>query len=135
MIIASPTAMQEAGELLAARLDAGDIVALHGGLGAGKTLFCKGVLRGLGYAGDVHSPTYTITQHYLPPDVRLSVVHADLYRIDHADEMEELGLFDPAMVHLVEWAENGGRSMEDARFTVRIERIDDDRRELTLQER
>ena len=94
MIIDSPLAMLEAGRAFAATLHGGELVTLSGGLGAGKTLFCKGVLEGLGYRGDVPSPTYNIMNQYAPPDTRLPVIHADLYRLNSPDELEEVGLLD-----------------------------------------
>ena len=138
MIIESPDAMREAGRSFAARLKAGDIVALHGGLGAGKTLFCKGVLEGFGYNGDVPSPTFTIVHHYGPPDVQLAVIHADLYRINDPQELEELGLLDDvgdAPIRLVEWAEQGGAQLDNARFRVRIERLNEHDREVLIEEK
>jgi tRNA threonylcarbamoyladenosine biosynthesis protein TsaE len=137
MIISSPEAMLEEGCRFAGRLAAGDIVALHGRLGAGKTLFCKGVLEGLGYRGEVPSPTFTIAHPYAPPDVRLAVIHADLYRLNHPDELEELGLLDgdaEDAIRLIEWAEQGGPALQQARFVVRIERLSDTARELTITE-
>ncbi len=95
------------GRTLAASLRPGDVVALFGGLGAGKTTLARGVLEGLGHAGDVASPTFPIVQAYEPPDVRLPVWHVDLYRIEHPDELPELGL-DEALaegVLLIEWPE------------------------------
>jgi tRNA threonylcarbamoyladenosine biosynthesis protein TsaE len=138
MIAGSPEAMLQAGRDFADQLNPGDLVALHGGLGAGKTLFCKGVLAGLGYDGDVPSPTFTIAQHYAPPDVRLAVIHADLYRLNHPDEMEELGLLDgdaAEAIRLVEWAEKGGAALRKARFVVDIQRLDDMRRDVTIEEK
>jgi tRNA threonylcarbamoyladenosine biosynthesis protein TsaE len=138
MMIESPEAMLQAGRSFVQRLSAGNVVALHGGLGAGKTLFCKGVLQGLGYAGDVPSPTYTIAHHYAPPDVRLAVIHADLYRLNHADEVEELGLLDgdaADAIRLVEWAEQGGTALDHADYVVRIDKISDTVRELMITER
>jgi tRNA threonylcarbamoyladenosine biosynthesis protein TsaE len=135
MMISSPQAMLQAGRAFAARLHAGDVVALHGELGAGKTLFCRGVLEGLGYRGDVQSPTYTITHHYSPPDVNIPVVHADLYRLKHADELDELGLFDDDAIHLVEWAGQGGGALINARFVVRIDHDGETQRILNVEER
>ena len=138
MIIDSPEAMLEAGRDFAKRLSVGDIVALHGGLGAGKTLFCKGVLEGLGYHGDVPSPTFTITHPYGPPDLSLAVIHADLYRLNAPEELDELGLLDgdaDDAIRLIEWAEQGGAALDNARFRVRIERLDENRREMTIEER
>jgi tRNA threonylcarbamoyladenosine biosynthesis protein TsaE len=137
MIVDGPDAMVQLGRDFAARLNAGDLVALHGGLGTGKTLFCKGVLAGLGYDGDVPSPTFTIAQHYAPPDVRLAVIHADLYRLNHPDEMEELGLLDgyaAEAIRLVEWADKGGAALQKSRFVVDINRLCDMRRDVKIEE-
>jgi tRNA threonylcarbamoyladenosine biosynthesis protein TsaE len=138
MIIDSPDAMLEAGRAFAKRLSPGDIVALHGGLGAGKTLFCKGVLEGFGYRGEVPSPTFTIALHYSPPDVDLAIIHADLYRLNSPDEMEELGLLDgeaDAAIRLIEWAEQGGPVLDNVRFRVKIERLDENSRAMKIEER
>jgi tRNA threonylcarbamoyladenosine biosynthesis protein TsaE len=137
MIIESPDAMLEAGLAFAARLVPGDIVALHGGLGAGKTLFCKGVLQGIGYKGDVPSPTFTIANYYGPPDVNLAIIHADLYRLNSPDELEELGLLDgeaDAAIRLIEWAEQVGSALNNVRFRITIERLDENRREIQIEE-
>jgi tRNA threonylcarbamoyladenosine biosynthesis protein TsaE len=138
MIIDSPEAMLQAGRAFAQRLSLGDIVALHGGLGAGKTLFCKGVLEGFGYRGEVPSPTFTIAHHYFPPDVDLAIIHADLYRLNSPDEMDELGLMDgeaDVAIRLIEWAEQGGAALDNVRFRVKIERLDENSREMTIEER
>lgn len=99
------------GARLAPLLRAGDIVLLEGDLGAGKTTLARGLLRGLGLAGEAPSPTFAILQGYEPPDVSLPVGHADLYRIS-LPEVEELGLDDWLAdgALLVEWPERlGGR--------------------------
>lgn len=102
------TAATEAfGRRLAASLRAGDVVALSGTLGAGKTTLARGVLEGLGHSGEVASPSFPIVLTYAPPDVRLPVWHVDLYRIETADELPELGLEearDEAAL-LIEWPE------------------------------
>ena len=108
-MIALPDAMatEAFGASLAAEVQVGDVVALFGELGAGKTTLARGILRGLGHGGDVASPTFPIVQAYDPPDVRLPVWHVDLYRIEHPEELEELGL-DEALADgalLVEWPE------------------------------
>ncbi len=92
------------GRALATRLRRGDVVALFGTLGAGKTTLARGVLRGLGFEGDVASPTFPIVLAY---DTALPLWHVDLYRIEHEAELEELGLdearADAAL--LIEWPE------------------------------
>jgi tRNA threonylcarbamoyladenosine biosynthesis protein TsaE len=83
------------------------IIALKGDLGSGKTTWARAMLRGLGYAGRVPSPTYTLLEHYALTG--LDVVHLDLYRLAGDAELENLGLRDwlarPATWLLVEWPE------------------------------
>jgi|SRR5580658_2929268 tRNA threonylcarbamoyladenosine biosynthesis protein TsaE len=84
------------------------VVYLRGELGAGKTTFARGFLKGLGVDGPVRSPTYTLLELY--PAGALTVVHLDLYRLNQAAEIEGLGLREwaqPRHVWLVEWPEKG----------------------------
>lgn len=137
MIIDSPLAMLDAGRVFAVSLKGGELVTLSGGLGAGKTLFCKGVLEGLGFQGDVPSPTFTITNHYAPPETRLPVIHADLYRLNSPDELEELGMLDSddaATISLIEWPEQGGKAFAHARYRISIAVTDETSRTLTIEE-
>lgn len=102
-----PEATEAFGRDLAALLAPGDVVALSGDLGAGKTSLARGVLRGLGFEGDVASPTFPIVLAYGPPDVRIPLWHVDLYRIEATEELEELGL-DEALGEaalVIEWPE------------------------------
>jgi tRNA threonylcarbamoyladenosine biosynthesis protein TsaE len=92
--------------VFAARLKPGDVVALSGGLGAGKTAFVRGLARGLGCAGEVCSPTYAIMNEYAgdPP-----LAHFDMYRVEGWESLESTGFFDclgGAHVLAVEWSEN-----------------------------
>ena len=113
------------GARLADLLQPGDIVTLTGPLGAGKTSIARGLLAGLGLAGDAPSPSFAIVQPYDPPEVRLPVLHVDLYRLDGPEELEELGLsealFDSALV--VEWPDRAGPSAwpQALRFALAIE--------------
>jgi tRNA threonylcarbamoyladenosine biosynthesis protein TsaE len=113
ILLPDESATEELGRALAAQLRAGDVVALFGTLGAGKTTLARGVLRGLSFDGDVASPTFPIVQVYdtVPP-----LWHVDLYRIEHDDELQELGLdearLDAAM--LIEWPERLPRLWADA---------------------
>ncbi|MBX3561829.1 MAG: tRNA (adenosine(37)-N6)-threonylcarbamoyltransferase complex ATPase subunit type 1 TsaE [Sphingomonas sp.] len=102
-----PEATEAFGASLAPLLRPGDVIALFGPLGAGKTTLARGLLRGLGHEGDVPSPTFAIVQPYDPPTVRLPVAHVDLYRIERPEEVEELGLDDHLAVGalLIEWPE------------------------------
>jgi tRNA threonylcarbamoyladenosine biosynthesis protein TsaE len=94
MIIPTVEAMEALGMSLAIRLKPGDIIALTGGLGAGKTTLARGILRGLGYDEEVPSPSFAIVKAYEPPAVRLPLAHVDLYRLERAEEAAELGLED-----------------------------------------
>jgi tRNA threonylcarbamoyladenosine biosynthesis protein TsaE len=95
------------GAELAALAHPGDVITLSGDLGAGKTTLARGLLAALGLEGEAPSPTFAIVQTYAPPETRLPVAHVDLYRIDHPEEAEELGLDDLRADHLllVEWPE------------------------------
>jgi tRNA threonylcarbamoyladenosine biosynthesis protein TsaE len=103
-------AMAAYGARIAARLRAGDVVALTGGLGAGKTTLARAILGALGHQGEVPSPTFTIIETYAAPPLRLPVVHADFYRLEHPSERVEIGLEDyrEGAVLLAEWPDHAG---------------------------
>jgi len=95
-----------AGAELAAELRAGDVIALTGGLGAGKTHFTKGLVRGLGGGDEVTSPTFTLVQDYR--DGRLPVFHFDFYRMETPEEVIAMGwdeYLEAGGVCVVEWAD------------------------------
>jgi tRNA threonylcarbamoyladenosine biosynthesis protein TsaE len=103
-------AMAAYGARIAPQLRAGDVVALEGGLGAGKTTLARAILASLGHAGEVPSPTFTIIETYAAPPLRLAVVHADFYRLDDPSELAEIGLDDyrEGAVLLAEWPDHAG---------------------------
>ncbi|OWK34059.1 tRNA (adenosine(37)-N6)-threonylcarbamoyltransferase complex ATPase subunit type 1 TsaE [Sphingomonas dokdonensis] len=123
--LADPAATLAVGARLAEVIRPGDVITLSGPLGAGKTSIARGLLAGLGLAGEAPSPSFAIVQPYDPPEVRFPVLHVDLYRLDGPDEMLELGLdealFDAAL--LVEWPDRAGPdAWPDAlRLTLAIE--------------
>ncbi|QPQ55782.1 tRNA (adenosine(37)-N6)-threonylcarbamoyltransferase complex ATPase subunit type 1 TsaE [Allosphingosinicella flava] len=121
------------GGRLAAVLRPGDVVALHGDLGAGKTAFARGVLRGLDFAGDVASPTFPIVQVYEVPDLRFPVWHVDLYRIEDSAELEELALDDARhdAALLIEWPERLGAALWPDSLQLFLDRDGEDARALT----
>jgi len=108
-------AMAAFGARIAGRLRPGDVVALSGELGAGKTTLARGIIAGLGYAGEVPSPTFTIVETYEPPALRLPLVHADFYRLARAADADELGLDDyrEGAVLVAEWSEHVGGFASD----------------------
>lgn len=105
-LLASPTETDAVGREIAATLHPGAVVALAGDLGAGKTCLVQGILAGLGAAEPVASPTFTILHEYTTG--RLPVYHFDLYRLNHPEEVLELGwedYLDRSGVVIVEWAD------------------------------
>ena len=117
-------ATEALGRRIAALLRPGDIVALRGGLGAGKTTLARAIIDALGHVGEVPSPTFAIIQTYGPPDVSLPLVHADFYRLEDPMEVEELGLDDylEDAALIAEWPEMaGGFAHEPACLEIHIE--------------
>lgn len=109
-------AMTTLGAAIAERLRAGDVVALEGGLGAGKTTLARAIIAALGYAGEVPSPTFTIIETYDAPPLSLPVAHADFYRLEHPGEVEELGLDDyrEGAALIAEWPDHAGGFAHEA---------------------
>lgn len=112
---------QALGAALAALLRPGDVVALHGDLGAGKTTLVRGLVQALlDRPEEVPSPTYTLVQVYDGPD--FSIWHFDLYRLDDPEDVEELG-WDETIegAALIEWPERAGRRLPANRLDVYLE--------------
>ena len=125
MIIESFSAQDtfEAGRRLAESASAGEIYALHGDLGVGKTVFTKGFAEGLGITEPVCSPTFTILQIY--EEGRLPLYHFDVYRIEEPEEMEEVGLDEYLFgegVCLIEWADRIEDMIPDTARSIVIEK-------------
>jgi len=119
MILADEEATSAAGAALAAVARAGDVIAISGPLGVGKTTFARGFLHALGHEGEVPSPSFAIVQPY--EDIRPRVWHVDLYRIEETSEIDELGLDEASdAVLLVEWPDRArGAAWPDAlRLTI-----------------
>lgn len=106
--------MNAFGKRIADQLRAGDVVALDGGLGAGKTTLARAIIGALGHRGEVPSPTFTILETYSELD--LPLVHADFYRLESPREAEELGLDDyrEGAALIAEWPLNAGGFADEA---------------------
>lgn len=135
--------LEEAGlvrlvSLMALKLRGGDVVALHGDLGAGKTTFARALVRALLDDADaeVPSPTFSLCQTYQAP--RMAVAHFDMYRLGSAEEAQEIG-FDEALAHaltLIEWPERVGTLLPEERIDIFLAGSGDARtRELTVSAR
>jgi tRNA threonylcarbamoyladenosine biosynthesis protein TsaE len=117
-------AMAAYGARIARRLRPGDVVALEGGLGAGKTTLARAILAALGHRGEVPSPTFTIIETYDAPPLRLPVVHADFYRLESPSELLEIGLDDyrEGAALLAEWPDHaGGFDQEPGCLAITLE--------------
>ena len=135
MSLATPADTEAFGASLAPIVRAGDVITLTGPLGAGKTSIARGLLAALGLAGEAPSPSFAIVQPYAPPEVRLPVLHVDLYRIDHPGELEELGL-DEALTDsllLVEWPDRAGPAAWPEALALTLDVAPDGGRDLTLR--
>lgn len=125
LIAATPEDTEAVGARLALNLPSANSRALqlqlHGDLGAGKTTLARGFLHALGHSGVVRSPTYTLFETY---DLReITVVHADLYRLQSPDEFEGLGLRDlaaPGHVWLIEWPQRAANWLPPADVEVTL---------------
>ena len=117
-------AMQRLGDAIAASLQAGDVVALSGGLGAGKTTLARAVIAALGHPGEVPSPSFAIVEIYDAPEIRVPVVHADFYRLERAEEAAGIGLDDyrEHRALIAEWPQNaGGFASEPGCLSIELE--------------
>ena len=132
-VAASPDATAAAGERLGARLGPGDVVALTGELGAGKTCFVHGVVRGLGVTSGATSPTFVLVNEYRG---RLPVHHVDVYRTQSLTELLDIGfedLLDGEGVTLIEWADRCEALLPARTVRVHIEGVGDEPRAIAIR--
>jgi tRNA threonylcarbamoyladenosine biosynthesis protein TsaE len=134
----SPEETIALGRELAPLLTPPKIVLLRGDLGAGKTTLVKGIAEGFQAASrdDVTSPTFTLVHEYRGPEA--SLYHIDLYRVDTPRQLETLGLDDliaDNSVLLIEWGEKFDRFVRERDMEIALERIGDDERKVTVQEK
>ncbi len=121
------------GERLGRELQRGDVVALCGDLGAGKTALVKGIARGLGITQEVTSPTFTLVHEY--PGGRLPLFHIDLYRLDNPEQALAIGIEDYLSgpgVTAIEWSEKIDSLLPATATRIRITVMDNDARRIEV---
>jgi tRNA threonylcarbamoyladenosine biosynthesis protein TsaE len=131
----SPEETDAAGGRLGATLGPGDVVALSGELGAGKTVFVQGLVRALGVTTPATSPTFVLVNEYRG---RLPVHHVDAYRTESLAELRDLGLeelMDGEGVTVIEWGERLEPLLPPRTVRVRIAGVGDEPREITIDDR
>ncbi len=130
----SPAETKNIAIRLSTELQGGETIAFYGDLGAGKTCFITGLALGLGFTGEVSSPTFAIINEYLGG--RLNLYHFDMYRVNSWEDLYSTGFFDYLQeggVLAVEWSENIESALPDDAIRVKIERIDDNVRRITVE--
>lgn len=138
----SPDQTASIGRLVGEHCKAGDLIALIGELGAGKTQFTRGLAQGMGVANDqVSSPTFVLVHEYHGPPDRPQLIHMDAYRVGSLDELESIG-WDPASgggelrehcVLVVEWADRLGGTLGHDMLEITIEHVDQNERQVGLR--
>ncbi len=134
VVTASAEETEAVGERLGAALGPGDVVALTGELGAGKTCFVQGLARALGVARPVTSPTFVMVNEYRG---RLPVHHVDAYRTASLTELLDLGLpelFDDGGVTVIEWADKVGPILPARTIRVHLDGVGDEPRRISIRE-
>lgn len=134
VVTGSPEETRRLGEIIGGLMTGGELVAIDGELGSGKTIFVKGLAYGLGIKDkDVSSPTFVFVHEYKG---RLTLYHADLYRINRASDVEDLGLFDfigGEGIVACEWADRAGGLLPDNRIDIELTYLDNDNRKIALK--
>jgi tRNA threonylcarbamoyladenosine biosynthesis protein TsaE len=122
---------QEVGERFAADLSLGDILCLTGPLGAGKTQFVKGLARGLGFLGEVTSPSFPLVHEY--EGGRLFLAHFDFFRLDKEEDVHALGFSDylRQAVLVIEWGEKFPQLLPPETRTIVFEILENGGRRIT----
>lgn len=129
----SPADTKKIAADLAATLSGGEVIAFYGDLGMGKTCFVTGLAEGLGFCGEVSSPTFAIINEYLGG--RLDLYHFDMYRVSGWDDLYSTGYFEymeSGGVLAVEWSENIENALPDNTIRITIKRLSETSREITI---
>lgn len=126
---------QKFAEKFAGKLNPGDIVALYGDLGAGKTIFVQGLAKGLGFRGKVFSPTFIFLRPYNLSGKIKTLYHIDLYRLEEIADLKNIGveefLNEKDTVSAVEWAEKIEHLLPKNAIKIKMERLGESERKIT----
>ena len=129
----SPEETEEFARSFAVSLKGGEVIAFRGNLGAGKTCFTRGLADGLGFKGNVTSPTFALINEYLGG--RLNIFHFDMYRISSWDELYSSGFFEyceQGGVVVAEWSENIENALPDNTIYIDIENNGETERKISV---
>ncbi len=120
--------------VLSKKLSAGTVIAFCGDLGAGKTCFTRGLCEGVGFCGEVSSPTFAIVNVY--EGGTLPIYHFDMYRVTGWDDLETTGFFEYTDradgITVVEWSENVHAALPDSTIFIDIKKLDENARKITV---
>jgi len=129
----SPEATEKIAINLGKELKKGETVTLTGELGAGKTLFSKGIAKGMGIKEDITSPSFSLLESY---DNEIPLYHFDLYRISSENELDELYFeeyWEGDGVSIIEWPDRAGNRLPEKRIDIHIGYIDSNRRRIDIE--
>ena len=135
VITHSPRETEAFAEEFAKSLSGGEIIAFKGSMGMGKTCFTRGLAKGLGFNGQVTSPTFALVNEYIGG--RLPLYHFDMYRIEGWEDLYSCGYFDymeMGGVIAAEWSENIEGALEGKVITIEIARIDESTRKIIVKD-
>lgn len=127
----SPSETEQIGQKIAEKLHGGEVIAMEGDLGMGKTCLTAGIARGLGYTGETNSPTFALVNEYIGG--RLPLYHFDMYRVSGWEDLYTTGYFEymeSGGVLAVEWSENIAAALPEHTLHIIISRIDDSTRQI-----
>lgn len=113
----------------------GTVIAFEGDLGAGKTCFTSGFAKGMGYEGEVNSPTFAIVNEYLGG--RLNIYHFDMYRVSGWEDLYTTGYFEyleMGGVLMIEWSENIASALPEDTVVITIEKLSENERRITVED-
>ena len=134
IITNSPAETEAFAESIAEKLVGGGVIAFKGSMGMGKTCFTRGLAKGLGFSGQVTSPTFALVNEYIGG--RLSLYHFDMYRIEGWEDLYSCGFFDyieMGGVIAAEWSENIEGALEDNAISVTIIKLDENSRKIIVE--